>query len=452
MENTNEYYLKEAPIKKAVKHLSIPMMLGLSIGTIYNVINAYFIGLLRNTDMLSAVTLGLPIFIVLMAIGNMFGVGGGTFITRLIAKDEIDKAKNIASYVIYSSFIFSIIVAVLGIIFINPITSVLGASGSVFSVTKKYIIACLVLGFMVVINFALEQIVRCTGASKESMYGMAISAIVNLILDPLLILVFHFDLVGAAVAMSVANLASAIYYAYYLQRKSEKLRNFFRIRKISFKDKIEIYKIGVPELIQMSFMLVTTLLLNNFCMEYGDNVTASIGIALRIVQVPEFLSMGIVLGVIPLLAYNYSSENFKRFNLGLKSSFKYIALISVFFFIVVFILRKEVVGLFTSSNEVIRIGTYILTAMLVSQLFNGIAGLFLGIFQASGKGTPTIIISIAQGVLSIPVIIIGHSFFGLDGVIWSTTVTELITFVLGSIMFLIVFNPFKSKKICNEVA
>ena len=92
---------------------------------------------------------------------------------------------------------------------------------------------------MVVINFALEQIVRCTGASKESMYGMAISAIVNLILDPLLILVFHFDLVGAAVAMSVANLASAIYYAYYLQRKSEKLRNFFRIRKISFKDKIE---------------------------------------------------------------------------------------------------------------------------------------------------------------------------------------------------------------------
>lgn len=452
MENTNEYYLKEAPIKKAVKHLSIPMMLGLSIGTVYNVINAYFIGLLRNTDMLSAVTLGLPIFIVLMAIGNMFGVGGGTFITRLIAKDEIDKAKNIASYVIYSSFIFSVVVAVLAIIFINPITTLLGASGSVVGVTKKYIIACLVLGFMVVINFALEQIVRCTGASKESMYGMAISAVVNLILDPLLILVFHFDLVGAAVAMSVANLASAIYYAYYLQRKSEKLRNFFRIRKISLKDKIEIYKIGVPELIQMSFMLVTTLLLNNFCMEYGDSVTASIGIALRIVQVPEFLSMGIVLGIIPLLAYNYSIENFKRFNLGLKTSFKYIIAISVFFFILVFIFRKDVVGLFTSSNEVIRIGTYILTAMLVSQLFNGVAGLLLGIFQASGKGTPTTIIAVAQGVLSIPVIIIGHSFFGLDGVIWSTTVTELITFVLGIVMFLIVFNPFKSKKIYNEVA
>ncbi|WP_297633655.1 MATE family efflux transporter [uncultured Clostridium sp.] len=450
MENTqpqdsNEYLLKDAPISKAIRRLSLPMIIGLSIGTVYTVINIYFIGLLKNVPMLTALTLGLPVFLVLMTIGNMFGVGSSTYITRLIAKNEKDKAKSIASYAVYSSFLFSILISIIAIIFINPIAHILGANGATLIVTKNYCIASLALGFCVVLNFTLEQIVRSTGATKESMYGMAISALVNLILDPLLILVFHFDLVGAAVAMSLANLVSAMYYMYYLHFKSIQLHKFFKITKISFKDRIEIFKIGFPEVIQMSFMLVSTLLLNNFCMEYGATVEAGIGISLRIVQVPEFISMGIFLGLIPLLAHSYSSKNFKRFNAAIKGGFKYILLVSFCFCIIGFIFKTPILKLFTNNLDVIKVGSFLLAIMLLASLFNGISGLFVGVFQATGKGTPTAIITITQGILSIPAVIVLHYFFGLTGVMIAMPSTEFVAFILGACMYIFFRKEFSGK-------
>lgn len=110
-EVSNQYYLESAPMKKAIFHLSVPMMIGMSVGTVYNVINAYFIGLLHNTGMLTAITLGLPIFTVLMAFGNVFGVGGGTFVTRLAGEKNTEKGKRIAGYTFYASIIAGIVIA-----------------------------------------------------------------------------------------------------------------------------------------------------------------------------------------------------------------------------------------------------------------------------------------------------------------------------------------------------
>ncbi|MRY42934.1 MATE family efflux transporter, partial [Parabacteroides distasonis] len=288
---SNEYYLESAPITKAIAHLSIPMMIGMSVGTIYNVINAFFIGLLNNTDMLTAITLGLPIFTILMAFGNMLGAGGGTFITRLIAKQDKEKAKKIAGYSFYSSIIIGILLGIIAIIALNPIVKILGADTSaIINYTKSYSLTMFIGGFAIIMNFALEQVVRAEGASKESMFGMVVSTIFGLIFDPLFILVFRFDVVGVALSMILANIASSIYYIYYLETKSENLKGFIKNFNISLKDKIEIYKVGVSELFLAGFLIITTLLLNNYSIRYGESVVASFGIALRLVQVPEFLA------------------------------------------------------------------------------------------------------------------------------------------------------------------
>ena len=290
MENTqsNIKYLKDEPIKKAIAHLSIPMMIGMSAGTIYNVINAYFIGLVHDTAMLSAITLGLPIFTVLMAFGNMFGVGGGTFVTRLVAQNEVDRAKKVAGYTFYGSIILGILIAVVACLLMNPIVKLLGADSNTLNYTRQYSTTLFIGGFALILNFALEQIVRSEGASKESMYGMFVSVVFSIILDILFILVLDLHVYGAALSMVIANIASSAYYIWYLNTKSENLKGFLYHFKISIKDQIEIYKIGVSELIQCAFMIVTTLLLNNFAMEYGDGVVASFGIAVRIVQLQSF--------------------------------------------------------------------------------------------------------------------------------------------------------------------
>jgi len=435
-ELSNQYYLETAPVKKAIAHLSIPMMIGMSVGTVYNVINAYFIGLLHNTSMLSAITLGLPIFTVLMAAGNVFGAGGGTFVTRLIGGKEAEKGKSIAGYTLYGSIICGIVIALLAFLLIHPLTNLLGADAATLDYTRTYALTLFDGGFVIVLNFALEQLVRSEGASKESMYGIFISTALSLIFDPLFILVLHLHVAGAALAMILANLGSVAYYIYFLETKSEHLKGFVKHFRISLKDQLEVYTIGLSELFQAAFLIVTTLLLNNYAVQYGDHVVAGFGVALRIVQVPEFLAMGLFLGLIPFFAFTFASKDITRFKAGLKHASLYIGGIAAVFVGLVYVFRDPVIRMFSNDNSVIGVGAYIIGAMLISALFNGFTGLFISVFQATGQGMPTMLMSITQGVLYIPLIILLHAFFGLHGVIWSMTVTEVITSVMGLVLFI----------------
>ncbi|NJJ36653.1 MATE family efflux transporter [Clostridioides difficile] len=451
-EKSNIKYLKEEPIKKTILYLSIPMMIGMSAGTIYNVINAYFIGLVHDTAMLSAITLGLPIFTILMAFGNMFGVGGSTFITRLIAQNNSDEAKKIAGYTFYASIITGLLIGLIGYLLMNPIVKLLGSDMATFEYTKQYAITLFVGGFSIVLNFSLEQIVRSEGASKESMYGMFVSVIVSIILDVLFILVLNMHVYGAALSMILSNIASSAYYVWYLNVKSENLRGFLHYIKISINSQVEIYKVGVSQLIQCSFLIVTTLLSNNYSMQYGNNIVASFGIALRIAQIPEFFVMGIVLGVMPLIAYNFSNKNIPRLKESIKYSALFIFVIAVVFSGVVYIFRTQVIQTFSVDISVIEIGTYVLVAMLVSALFNGVTSLFMTIYQASGKGVETGIMSISQGGLYIPIVIFLNYFYGLDGLIWSMTVTEIITFLIGAVLYIPYSIKLKKESTKNKVS
>lgn len=444
---SNIYYLKESPIRKAIAHLSIPMMVGISATTIYNLINAYFIGLIHDTNMMSAITLAMPITIILMAVGNMFGVGGGSFITRLLGSGDTQKGRKIAGYSFYSSIILGLLIGIVAIVFMNPFVHLLGADGQTMLYTKQYATILFAGGAAFILNFALEQLVRSEGASKESMYGMFISVAVSIVLDALLILVFNLHVIGAGISIVIANLASTTYYIWFLENKSESLKGFLKHFKLSLKDQLEVYKIGVSELFKSAFMIVTTLLLNNFSVQYGDNVVASFGIAVRITQLPEFLTMGLFLGAMPLFAYSFSAHNTKRLKESLKEVSLWIGGISIFFALIVYLFRVPVLGLFTSDPHVIQVGLTILAAQLVSSVFNGFSGLFTGIFQASGYGVQTGVMATIQGTFFIPVVLLLHHFYGLDGLIWSMTITEGIAFVAGVIMMI----PYLNKLSKNEL-
>ncbi|MGO0906810.1 MATE family efflux transporter [Clostridioides difficile] len=266
-----------------------------------------------------------------------------------------------------------------------------------------------------------------------------INVVVNLMFDPLLILYFKLNVVGAAIAVGIANLISLLYYVYYLQFKSEHLRGFLSHIWISFKDQVEVLKIGVSELMNSGFMIISTLLLNIYAIKYGDDVIAGFGIASRLVQVPQFLVMGIFFGVIPLFAYNYSNKNLKRLNDSFKTACYFIGLIVLIFVSVTYIFRYNILRAFTQSIELIKVGEYILTASLVTTIFNGFAGLILGLFQGIGKGMPTIVISLVQSILIIPIILFMNGQFGLHGLVWSSTVTEFIAFLIG-LMFYFLFK------------
>ena len=173
------------------------------------------------------------------------------------------------------------LIGLVSLFFLRPIAHLLGADAATLTYTKEYAAVLLGGGFSMILNYGLEQLVRAEGASKESMYGMFVGVATSIVLDALFILVLNLHVIGAGLSMVIANLASTAYYVWFLENKSESLKGFLKHFKISLKDQFEIYKIGIAEVFKSAFMIVTTLLLNRFSVEYGDNVLASFGIALR---------------------------------------------------------------------------------------------------------------------------------------------------------------------------
>jgi multidrug efflux pump len=283
--------------------------------------------------------------------------------------------------------------------------------------------------------FSLEQIVRAEGAAVASMTGLIASTVANLVFDVLFILVLGWGVLGAGIALGLSNVIMVGYYVWWLSRRSESVSlapRWFRTDRDMLKT---VFGVGVSELLQSSFLIVTTLLINWIAIGYGDALLASMGVALRISQLPEMMCMGVFMGAIPLFAYAFGARNHARLRRGITGAALSIAGITLVFSTLVFLFRDTVFGWFSADPAVLTDGTMMLTAMLVSTIFNGFTGLIIAVFQSTEQMRNAMIMSIAQGVLFIPVVLIANAVFGMTGVIWSMTVTELLTFALGLTLF-----------------
>ncbi|QFG00765.1 MATE family efflux transporter [Psychrobacillus glaciei] len=428
MENT--YYFDKAPIAKAVAHFSLPMMLGMSVSVIYTILNAYFIGLLHDSVMMTAITLTLPIFSVLMALGNLIGVGGGTFISRLLGEKKYDRIKEISSFSFYASIVLGIIALIVGIISINGITTGLGASIAAFTYTKQYILVMFIGAPFIVLNFSLEQIVRAEGSAMVSMFGMFISVGINLILDPVFIFAFHWGVPGVATATLIGNIGAVLYYSWHIIHKSEYLtfsKKYFKIEKSVV---FEVLKIGIPVAIMGALMGLTALVFNNFAASYGDAAVAAFGISQRILQFPELIIMGLCEGVVPLIAYNFTA-NKGRMKSAITFTSMTVAVIAAIFGIIVFFIGNHLIGIFTIDAQLIEVGSYVIKVIFLSLFVTGFTFLIIGIFQATGQGKAAMIMSLTQGLIMIPIIFIMSSIAGFHGIIWSIFIGDSLTLIVG---------------------
>lgn len=430
------YYLDKAPVSKAIMHMVIPLMLSFIATLIYNITDAFFIGKLNNTAMMAAVTLALPFSSVLMALGHLFGVGSGTYISRLLGEDNKGSAKKVSSINFWSSMITGIIFMTICLQLISPLLQLLGAKGGTLQYTRNYIMMFVIGASFVIANFSLEESVRAEGASTASMIGMISGIVVNIILNPIFIFVLHMNVMGSALASVIGNAASVSWFVYYLEKKSSVQSvsiNAFKPSKEIYKS---IFKVGVSAFLLDGFMVITSLLFNNYSMLYGDNVVAGFGISQRVVQIVDFISMSFSMGAAPLIAFAYSAKNKKRLMEIIKKTILYMLGITLCMSAVLFALRAQVIGVFSIDPKVIAIGQTILFAQLCSTGFAGLSGLFTGIFQAFGSGLQSTIMSVVRGIIFIPILIFGNWLFAVNGVVWAMTISEGITTIVGLSLWL----------------
>jgi multidrug efflux pump len=436
MSQSNRWYLSTAPILRALVHLCVPMAAAMIVGAVYNVINAGFLGSQHDTALLAAITFGTPLLGLVMAIGGVFGVGGGALISRLLGAAENDdtksgEIKHVSSFAVWGAVLAGAVFGAAGLLLLHPLVSLLGADSAAVPATTEYVAVMLAFVPVMAAAMCLEQIVRAEGAARQAMIGLIASTVANVVLDAILILVLHWGVAGAALATGLANLVTVIYFATWLRRHSDHISlapRWFTLRADVLRP---VFGVGVGELLQSAFMIVTILVLNNLASAYGDGPLAAMGVAVRIAQVPEFLIMGVTLGVLPLFAYAYGKGDRTRLYAALRASAVTVGAVMLLFCGSVFLFREQVLSAFSSDRAVLTIGVTILVAQLVATVANGFAGLITSLFQAAGLARPAIVMSMAQGVLFIPIVVLGNLWYGLPGIIWALTVTEGIVFLVG---------------------
>ncbi|WP_426452720.1 MATE family efflux transporter [Paenibacillus sp. S-38] len=439
MDAQNLHYFEKAPIAKAVAHFAVPMMLGTSMSVIYSILNAYFLGTLNNTAMLTALALTLPLFAIIMALGNLIGMGSGTFISRLLGEKKYDEVRHVSSFAFYSSIVLGLIVMAACLPLIDSIVRGLGATPDSFGYTKDYVTIMLIGSPFVVLFFTLENIVRSEGAAIMSMVGMILSVVVNIILDAAVIFVFHWGVIGVASATVISNLVASGFYAFHMGYKSPFLTISVKWFKANKDILSNVFKIGVPVFVMSLFLGAMSLVLNLFLVEYGDQAAAAFGITSRLLQFPEFILMGLCEGVVPLIAFSFTANKL-RLKQTIGFTIKTIVVLAALFGVIVYLISGRLIGLFTNDPQLIEVGSYILHVTFLSLFITGMTTLFTGIFQATAQGTAAFIMSVIQGVTLIPVLYIANRMYGFHGVVWSLVIADAVAFLVGAIMLYILRN------------
>lgn len=446
MKQKNEnYWLLDAPVTKAIWHMAIPMMLGMSVNIIYNITDTFFIGKLNDTAALAAITLLLPFTTILMAIGNLFGTGGSTLFSRLLGSKNDEKARQCSATTLWLSVVFGLLAMVISLIFRNRITLLLGTDANTFDYVKQYLIFYGIGAPFVIANFTLEQLIRGDGESVESMIGMIISVGTNIVLDPILMFGLKLGIRGAAIATVLGNATAVVYYVICIQRANKQLSaipQYFKPEKMMLK---EIFSVGFSAMLLDILLIISSIMFNYYALKYGDYVLAGFGISQKLVQIVDLIGMGLYIGVIPLIAVAHGAKNNERMKEIIKKTTMYLALLIAGLFLVLFIFRNFIVQCFSNDPNVIHIGTFILTVQLCSSFFAAGAGILTSIFQAKGNGTPAIVMSVTRGLILIPSIIIGNYLFKVNGVIFSLLIAETISCITGWVLYKII-NIKDSKK------
>lgn len=429
--NENEL-MGQMKISKAVAKMAVPSVISSLVTVVYNMADTFFVGQTGDPLQVAAVSLTNPIFILMMAFANMFGMGGSAVLSMALGAKNEKRARKTSSFVTYASLIVGILFAVILIVFMDPILAVFGANAETYEFAKGYTFHISYGAPFIIWSAAASFIVRAEGSSKEAMIGSMIGTVANIILDPIFISVLNQGTAGAAIATTIGNILASGYYRWYFLKKSKVLSlkwSDFTVRESIL---TKVCGSGLPTAIFSALMSVSTIVLNQLLVVYGNDPVAAIGIVFKANMFITFLQMGIANGVQPLLGYNYGAGNMKRFR-GVESYTKKCCLVAgIAATALYFLFREQIIRLFISDNEVVSYGVDMLVAYMLSGPVIGFLFVNMNCMQSVGRALPATILSVLrQGILLIPLLYLLRALFGLNGVILGQSVTDYIAVILS---------------------
>lgn len=433
-----EYMLKE-PVKRLVCQLAVPTIISMLISSFYNMADTFFVGRI-NTQATAAVGVVFSVMALIQALGFMCGQGSGTYLSRKLGAEEYEDAGIMASVGFFGAFLLGILVAVLGEIFIYPIATLLGSSPTILPYTVSYLRLILLGAPFTMSSLVLNNQLRFQGSAVFSMVGIVSGAIINIILDPIFIFVFHMGVAGAALATSVSQIVSFVLLLVGCSRGGN-IRIRFKQFKPNFFYVKEIIRGGFPSLCRQGLASVATIALNHsagtygnlYGEAYGDAAIAGMSIVGRISMFANATLIGFGQGFQPVSSMNYGAQKYGR----VREAFQFCVKVAFVFLIAVsllaFVFAQQLVTIFRKGDpDVIQVGTLALRLQCSVFPLNSWLVMCNMMTQSIGMAAKASLLSIArQGLFFIPFIFILPHFFGLLGVQMSQTCSDICSFLLS---------------------
>lgn len=427
--------MENTPMPKAILRLAIPTVFSTVISIVYNLTDTYFIGLLDDPVQLGAISLAFPVFTFLQAIGNMFGLGAPSYISRCLGAREYEEVRKTSAVSVYITVILTIVLTLLVSLFMEPILHLIGTSSDTVGPTRDYL--RLIVGFAIVLilQIILPALLRAEGKAKEAMIGMVIGTMLNIVLDPVLILLLDMGVAGAAWATIIGNFCAVVFYIIVYLRGNTTLS----IRLSDFKPSIRIFKevlkIGLPSTIAQTISSVAVILFNNVAVGYGDQVITAYGVAVKMITMEFMIIFGYVQGYVPLAGYNYGSGDVKRLFSGLKFTMFTGTIICLLFLIPFTVLAPAYIGAFTTNQEIIDIGTQFLHAQAWAVPIMAIQTSLMSTFQATGQAVRAMVINLGrQCLFYLPFLYISNNLWGMPGILHAQMASDLATTALAVLL------------------
>lgn len=422
-----------------ISKLAIPTIIGMIVTAAYNIADTYFVSQLDDTAATGAVSVVFSLMAILQAVAFTIGMGAGSWISRLLGKEDNQKASKIASSSIFMGLVFGILILIFGKIFIRPLMGFLGAKEEILPYAISYGEYILYGAPFMVTSFVLNNLLRSEGMAKFSMIGIGIGGLLNIALDPLFIFPQFLGLktAGAALATCISQAISAIILLMPFLLKKTSVRLTLGFSK-SIVDYLKIIRNGLPSFVRQGLASVATILLNKGAGAFGgeDSIPAiaAMGVVGKVFMVVFSVVIGFGQGFQPVMGYNYGAKQYNRVRQAFLFTWIVMTVIMTIFSIVGYLAAPNIIALFSGETQdlkMIEIGTFAFRAQCFAMPIMPLGVVCNMTYQSIGKSwLATFLASCRQGIFYIPLILFLPSIWGLTGIEITQALSDVMTFLV----------------------
>lgn len=437
-------------VPQAVMKNAIPAMVAMLMVLIYNLADTFFIGQTNNAYQVAAVSLATPVFLMFMAVGTVFGIGGTSVISRAMGEGRTEYAKKVCSFCMWACVIVGTGMSALFLLFMNPLLSLIGASEDTWEYARSYLTIVSCSGVFVLISNCYSNILRAEGQATKAMVGQVMGNLLNVVLDPIMILGFGWNITGAAIATVVGNVAAAGYYIIYFLRGESSLS--IRIRDFSVKDKIgsSVLAIGIPASLASVLMSISQIIMNGLMAGYGDMALAGIGVAMKITMITGMIAMGIGQGIQPILGYCVGAKTWERYKKIMRFSLVFAFILGLVMTVLCYLFTNQIVGVFLSDESAFAYAVRFARILLTTSTLFGVFYVMTNALQAMGAAVSSLIINLSrQGLIYIPALFILKAALGVNGLVWAQPVADLLSIGLAALLYAVTFRKYYTQVLAD---